>query len=54
MAESVASSPSMWGRWATPSSQRSEADVDGVLDGLAHRGDVVLVAATPRGRRRPG
>ncbi len=34
--------------------QRSEADVDGVIDGLAQRGDVVLAAATARGRRRPG
>jgi transcriptional regulator len=34
--------------------QRSEADVNGVIDGLAQRGDVVLAAATARGRRRPG
>ncbi len=34
--------------------QRSDADVNGVIDGLAERGDVVLAAATARGRRRPG
>jgi transcriptional regulator len=34
--------------------QRSEADVAGVIDGLAQRGDVSLAAATARGRRRPG
>lgn len=34
--------------------QRSEADVDGVIDGLARRGDVRLAAATARGRRSPG
>ena len=34
--------------------QRSEADVNGVVDGLAQRGDVALAAATARGRRRPG
>jgi transcriptional regulator len=35
--------------------QRSEADVQGVIDGLAGRGDVSLAAATARGRRKsPG
>jgi transcriptional regulator len=34
--------------------QRPEADVTGVIEGLAARGDVVLAAATARGRRRPG
>jgi transcriptional regulator len=33
--------------------QRSEADVQGVIDGLAERGDTRLAAATARGRRRP-
>ncbi len=32
--------------------QRSEADVQGVIDGLAQRGDTQLAAATARGRRR--
>ena len=34
--------------------QRSEADVDGVIDGLARRGDVELAAYTARGRPRQG
>ncbi len=34
--------------------QRSDADVQGVIDGLAQRGDTRLAAATARGRRRPG
>jgi transcriptional regulator len=34
--------------------QRSAADVAGVIDGLADRGDVSLAAATARGRPRPG
>jgi transcriptional regulator len=33
--------------------QRSDADVQGVIDGLAQRGDSGLAAATARGRRRP-
>jgi transcriptional regulator len=32
--------------------QRAEADVQGVIDGLAQRGDTRLAAATARGRRR--
>jgi transcriptional regulator len=33
--------------------QRSDDDVQGVIDGLAERGDVSLAATTARGRRRP-
>jgi transcriptional regulator len=33
--------------------QRPEADVRGVIDGLAERGDTQLAAATARGRARP-